>query len=107
MVRAQLTYAVGMDMVRYGRFVAHMMLEAMQETGISSMSMLEEMDAFGMDYPFHRLDLPGIGWRNVFRRLKARGYTDEEITEGTGLLRLGLPPSGTSDWSTDRLNDQT
>ncbi len=94
-----------MEMDRYGRFVAHLMLEAMQEAGVSSMSLLEEMDAFGMDYPFPRLNLPGAGWGNVFRRLRARGYTDEEITEGTELLKLGLPPSGASDWSTERLDD--
>ncbi len=53
-----------MDMDRYGRFVAHLMLEAVQESGISSVSPLGEMDGFGVDY--HLLAMPsadcGSSW---------------------------------------------
>jgi hypothetical protein len=91
------------DKDRYDEFRGKLRGELMTEIGFGTPEWLENDDPADMSSPLK--NLTEDQFRNAVSRMLWHGFTEVEIEEGFELMKMGLPASGTSDWSTDRLED--
>jgi hypothetical protein len=98
-------YREHVDKDRYDEFRGRLHHELMAETGFGTVEWLEQelmKDAADLSSPLK--DITQQQFLNAVHRMPDLGFTDEEINEGFALMRLGLPASGTNDWSTEHLD---
>jgi hypothetical protein len=94
------------DKQRYDEFRGELMQECVAEIGSGSVEHPTPMtDDEWVDRSSLLADMTPEQFMNAVDRLLVRGFTEDEIEEGLGLMKMGLPASGSGDWSTESLGD--